>query len=123
MEQDEKLPRRGLREENFRKYELLIAQAVRNKQVKVERQTLLEMHLRPTSFISQFDEARRGFRIYRYTSEWIPEGADVSVIRASELRDGGVLLENVLGKPVGVEKPFMTAKQLARCRSKALARK
>lgn len=90
MEEFKKLPRQGMREDAFRKYETLIGRACCGS-VVVDPS---EMRLLPSSFISAFNEARRGYRHFRYPSKWIPITADVMHIRVFELEGGKVLLEN-----------------------------
>jgi hypothetical protein len=85
-----KLPRRGMREDGFRKYEMLIGRACGGSVVVDPK----ELGLQPSSFISAFNEARRGYKHFRYLSKWIPITADVTHIRVFEITNGRVLLEN-----------------------------
>ncbi len=106
MSEPKELPRKTLREANFRKFEWYIATALSNKEVIVDKQTLLELRLRPQTFILRFDEAKRGFRLYEYKSDLIPPGTDVTAAKIVEMDDGSVKIKNELNRPMAKTVPL-----------------
>ena len=89
----DKLPRLDLREEAFRKYESYISRAISGSYT-LNPQLDLAKPMNPHTFCTRFRDAILGYRRYHYPSEIIPKNYDVNLIKAFELADGNVLIEN-----------------------------
>jgi len=76
------IPRRDLRESAFRKYEIIIARAVNDLR---EGQSFFHNtgEMKSDTFISRFNDAKRGFTLYNYPSKFIKPKENLSKIRAS----------------------------------------
>lgn len=86
------IPRIGLREDAFRRMEGYMASACAGTVDVVVANHLPKM--KPQSFITAFNEARKGFRDYGYHSSAIPAGYDLMKIKPQELDNGNVRLSN-----------------------------
>lgn len=91
-ENDKVLPRVGLREDAFRRMEGYMAAAC-NGTVDVDI-TKHVPRMKPGSFITAFNEARKGYRDFGYCSNLIPHGYDVMRIKPQEMLSGRVRLTN-----------------------------
>jgi hypothetical protein len=85
------LPRKELRIDQFRRFELLIAEA----QLKTFPYNPQEMGLNSTTFVARFKDAIRGFCRYKYPSKVVLRDFDWSLIKVDELTNGLVIIKNI----------------------------
>jgi hypothetical protein len=92
------LPRPDLREPAFRRYEPLIAKAIKSHQTvftyadfPVGAKKVVKT---ARTFISRFSDAKLAYKRYRYQSSSIPTSFDLSNLVCTELQDGSVLVRN-----------------------------
>ncbi len=93
-EENERLPRIGLREHRFRKYEELIARVAKHGGLTINPKEFGEGRASAITFITQFNDAMLGFEKFKYVSDKIPRGFSRKTIKCYERRDGSVEIEN-----------------------------
>jgi hypothetical protein len=88
------LPRFDLREEAFKKYELVISEACKTNELCIDPKTIFARSLKPHSFITRFHDAILGYLRYGYSSEYLDPSFNYSALKAFETPDGQVLIRN-----------------------------
>ncbi len=83
------LPRRGLRERHFRKFEKILASAARTSRMVMD-----PAPRKAWTFMTGLSDARTGFCRYGYESKVIPKDYNLYNIKLQEMDDGTVLLLN-----------------------------
>jgi hypothetical protein len=101
------LPRWEIREEQCRKFEKLISQALELGTQVVDVQTWIEANggrrVSPRTLVCRINDAILGFRRYKYTN-CFPSEADLGVLVAREAENGKVVLRNKASEQGGVSK-------------------
>ena len=92
MFEDDKLPRQGLREASFRKYEKFIEGATRGS-YKVDPLSTSGPR-KVSSFMVGLRDAIRGWKRFGYHTDKWPADYDVGRIKVCEGKDGMVIVEN-----------------------------
>ena len=100
----ERLPRKDLREEAFRKYEQDIALGCKGSYVLDPRK--FSRPMKAASYVARFTDAKRGYRVYGYQSELIPKNYDLDRVRAFELSDGTVQISNEIEDAISTGKKW-----------------
>lgn len=113
-------PRKDLCEPAFRRYEKMIAKGIVEDYIVDPKELSARMNAR--TFVARFNDAKRGYMLYGYKSEWIPKGYNVTFVKAAVGMNEKVLVYNEFGKtkaelmkglvvsePVRMETPEMEA--------------
>src|SRR5690349_1249842 len=101
--QYDRMPRFDLREPAFRRYEPFMAEAAVKGQVIVHPYEFPASKTRQmkkaNTFICRFYDAKTAYKRYHYVSRTIPKDFSVENLKCTELRDGSVLIENLMFTP------------------------
>lgn len=103
ISQYDRMPRFDLREPAFRRYEPFMAQAAVKGQIIIQPfefpASKTRQMKKANTFICRFYDAKTAYNRYHYVSRIIPKDFAVENLKCTELRDGSVLIENLMFTP------------------------